>query len=389
MTPRTSHLTLEELPGPTRGWRRSWVAAWFTGCCAALSCSSDDADQSFEDIAHRLDAIDPQGTRTGSCLFLVQGDSSGVTFKVEQVTLDNSDQVQATGCMLTIVQVDDNPYWMSGDKLDVELRTSDFDGDPIRHSIGTVEDKVHAGKHVLRVFEKDHADSVRPIFDGELEVRDVSVTGGKVVVTKNGQGLIKDMASQPSARSSSATTDNLIVNGDAEAAPGSQDGNPVNTPGWTVTGQATALAYGTGAYPATGDPGPEDRGLNFLCGGPSDARSTFSQTLDLSSYAQVVDSGAVTFTLSAYLGGYSSQDDSAALAITFKDGSGTPVGGPASIGPVLAAERGNQTALLARDTTGAVPPQTRSVDVELVMTRTSGSANDGYADNLQLVLSGI
>jgi len=37
----------------------------------------------------------------------------------------------------------------------------------------------------------------------------------------------------------------------------------------------------------------------------------------------------------------------------------------------------------------AVPAQTRSVGVELMMTRTSGSANDSYADNLQLVLSGI
>jgi hypothetical protein len=34
----------------------------------------------------------------------------------------------------------------------------------------------------------------------------------------------------------------------------------------------------------------------------------------------------------------------------------------------------------------AVPPGTRQVEIKVVMTRTDGAYNDGYADNLSLVL---
>ena len=55
---------------------------------------------------------------------------------------------------------------------------------------------------------------------------------------------------------------NVIVNGDAEAAVGSVDALPVTTPGWTVTGEATAMQYGQAGYPASTDPG------RVVSGGP-------------------------------------------------------------------------------------------------------------------------
>jgi hypothetical protein len=188
---------------------------------------------------------------------------------------------------------------------------------------------------------------------------------------------------------STASTGNLIVNGDAEAAVGSTDGQPVATPGWTITGNATAITWGaSGGYPITTDPGPSDRGKNFLAGGPSDELSTLSQTISLASYGNAFAGGSVTFALSAYLGGFSSQEDNAVLALSFRNAGGAEIS-TTSIGPVTAAERVDATGLLLRKTTGAVPPAARSVVVTLTMTRLEGSANDGYADNLSLVLTGI
>jgi hypothetical protein len=181
------------------------------------------------------------------------------------------------------------------------------------------------------------------------------------------------------------------VNGDAESGTGSSDGSVVvsSIPGWTTTGEANVVQYGaSGGYPASTDPGPSDRATNFFAGGPNDATSTFTQTIDLSAYATQIDSGAIGYLLSAYLGGYSTQDDNASLAITFfgAGDAGTALG-TGSIGPVLAADRGSVTGLFSRTGTGSVPVGTRSVQVVLTMTRVEGTANDGYADDLSLRLT--
>jgi hypothetical protein len=164
----------------------------------------------------------------------------------------------------------------------------------------------------------------------------------------------------------------LIINGDAEAAAGSPDGNPVATPSWTVGGEATALQYGaSGGYPQATDPGPANRGNNLFAGGANDATSTLTQTI----------------SLSAYLGGFEGQEDNAVLSVSFQNG--TTEVGTGHVGPVTAADRGSVTGLLARTATGAVPAGTRSAVVTLTATRLEGTANDGYADNLSLALTGI
>lgn len=184
------------------------------------------------------------------------------------------------------------------------------------------------------------------------------------------------------------TTANLIVNGDAEAAAGSPDGTPVETPDWTSTGEATALQYGAPSFPAATDPGPSDRGMNLFAGGIDDAMSALTQTVDVSAYATTIDGGKVTYDLSGWLGGFEDQEDAAVLAVTFEDASGSALGGD-SIGPVTAEDRNSATALLSEQSMGAVPAGTRSVEVVLSMTRTDGTNNDGYADDLSLTLSGV
>jgi hypothetical protein len=193
----------------------------------------------------------------------------------------------------------------------------------------------------------------------------------------------------PGAAPPSGTSANLIVNGDAETAAGSMDGTPVATPGWTVTGEATAIQYGaSGGYPASTDPGPPNRGMNFFAGGEDDMMSSLAQTVDVTQYASAIDGGAVTYSLSGWLGGYSDQGDNATLTITFEDATGTALG-TATIGPVLATDRNDTTELLERDATGAVPKTTRTLQVTLSMVRTDGAANDGYADDLSFILDGV
>jgi hypothetical protein len=190
------------------------------------------------------------------------------------------------------------------------------------------------------------------------------------------------------AGGASIHTANLIVNGDAEAAIGSTDGQPVTTPGWTVTFEATAMQYGQAGYPDTTDPGPADRGNNLFIGGANykDAVSTLSQTVDVSADATVIDTGTVKMTLSGYFGGYTDQGDNAVLSATFQNAGDTAIGTVVNVGGVTPGDRSNTTGLLSRTIQATVPTGTRKIALVLTMTRTDGTANDGYADNLSLVL---
>jgi hypothetical protein len=183
---------------------------------------------------------------------------------------------------------------------------------------------------------------------------------------------------------------NLIVNGDAEAGIGSADGTTiVPSPGWSTVGNFNTVQWGIGGgFPALSDAGPADRGDNFFAGGPDNDASSGTQTVDLSGEALVIDSGIATFVLDGYLGGFAAQEDNAVLRVNFLDSS-LGVLGTAAIGPVSAADRANLTALLFRSASGSVPVGTRFVDIALNMTRTEGAYNDGYADNLSLVLSAV
>ncbi|MFJ2577360.1 alkaline phosphatase family protein [Kitasatospora aureofaciens] len=184
---------------------------------------------------------------------------------------------------------------------------------------------------------------------------------------------------------------NLIVNGDAECGNPSTSGyDGVTLPGWQVSGVPTAVAYGApGGFPSAATPGPALRGNAFFSGGPV-GDSALTQSADVSSAAGQIDGGAVTWNLAGRLGGWSGENSTATLAVTFKDASGTALG-TGRIGPVTAADRGSATALLQRTATGTVPAGTRSIAIGLTLTRdparSGGQYNDAYADGLSLTLS--
>jgi hypothetical protein len=181
---------------------------------------------------------------------------------------------------------------------------------------------------------------------------------------------------------------NLVVNGNAEAGKGAPDASSTARPipNWTATGNFTPARYGgSGGLPAKTDPGPPNRGKNFFSGGPSNPSSSAEQTIDVTAGSSQIDAGGVTFRLSAYLGGYSGQEDNAVVRATFIDGHHRRLGA-ASVGPVTAGDRSNITRLLQRGATGTIPAKTRSIDVRIVATRYSGSYNDGYSDDISLIL---
>ncbi|MES2165401.1 MAG: PEP-CTERM sorting domain-containing protein [Pseudomonadota bacterium] len=171
---------------------------------------------------------------------------------------------------------------------------------------------------------------------------------------------------------------NLIANGNAESG---------NTLGWNTSSAFTVVQYGaSGGFPFPADPGPSDRGTYFFAGGDSNSLSSASQTIDLSSLSAAINTGASRYDLSAWLGGYASQNDNAKLTATFFGSGGTALT-RVSLGPVSNSERGNQTGLLLRDKQGYIPVGALTVGISLVMAREAGSYNDGYADNLSFAVA--
>ena len=195
---------------------------------------------------------------------------------------------------------------------------------------------------------------------------------------------------------------NLISNPGAELGSSLGDGY-TQLADWTVVSGPpgsdgfTGVPWGQpGGFPTLGDPGPEPasaRGTYFFAGGANSAYSSARQlvTGSTSAVQAAIDVGTLTFDLKGWLGGYTGsgdfQEDNAVLSIDFLSARSSILG-TAEIGPVSDADRGSQTGLLFRQETGLVPPGTRTIHVKLTMTRLNGTYNDGYADNLSLILHG-
>lgn len=116
------------------------------------------------------------------------------------------------------------------------------------------------------------------------------------------------------------------------------------------------------------------------------AVSVMSQFIDLSSYAQAISSGNVSLDLSAWLGGYGNQDDSAAVSVTFLNYNKQSIGSPVNIGPILAADRNYITSLLFCESFSMVPINTVFITVTVTFIRYAGKDCDGYVDNISVQL---
>lgn len=181
---------------------------------------------------------------------------------------------------------------------------------------------------------------------------------------------------------------NVVANPGAELGACSFDGYAVQpVPGWTTTSSFTAVQYSGVGLPSPSDPGPVDRGSCLFAGGPDTTYATASQWIDVAAAAPLIDAGVLPFSLSAYLGGFEAQRDDATVSVTFLRGEA--VLGVAVVGPVTAADRGDQTGLWLRSTSGVVPAGTRAVRVTIEATRREdppATYDDGIVDEVRLVL---
>jgi len=200
--------------------------------------------------------------------------------------------------------------------------------------------------------------------------------------------LAATAGSAPGGAARIAFGQNLVVNGNAEAGPGSpNDGAKLMPiPGWKRMGTFTVIQYGgSGGFPDKNSPGPSNRGKNFFAGGPGSPKdqTSASQLIDVSTLSAGLKSGKAKFSFSAYIGGFASQADYGYVTAAFLDSNGKRVGS-AKLGPVTTKDRKSVTGLYSRSTSGRVPALTRKVIVEMVSVRKEGSFHDGYFDNIEL-----
>jgi hypothetical protein len=256
---------------------------------------------------------------------------------------------------------------------------------------GGLSDGSHSGGHPLQrtipfIVAGPLATTVLP--QAHPRQTDVAATvltyfGAPIPSNYDGHAVGLEAAAQPPA----ALGQNLVFNGDAEFSRGfTSNGAQQYAAGWDAPGPngVTLIDYTAGnGFPSPSDPGPPDRGSNFFSGGLNDV-SMMTQRIDVSNLAGAIDAGNLDFELSAWLGGYLSQNDTAMVVARFLDGSNSEVG-MAQLAAITAAERGNATKLLFRDQLGDLPSLTRYVEIQLTATRATGE-NDGYADNISFIL---
>ena len=188
------------------------------------------------------------------------------------------------------------------------------------------------------------------------------------------------------ATASAALDVNVVMDGGGEGIAAHPTDQRV-PPTWTARGEFSVRAYGTsGGYPDDGDRDAVGGGDNFFDGGDT-ATASGSQIVDLSDVGDRIAGGTVRATLSAWLGGFLTDGDAATVSAEWLDADRNDLGSSILIGPVTPADRGDQTELQQRSASAAVPPGTRGVRVVIAINRQDGAHDDGYADNVSLVLT--
>jgi uncharacterized protein (TIGR03437 family) len=169
---------------------------------------------------------------------------------------------------------------------------------------------------------------------------------------------------------------NLVANGDAEAGKGVPATSTASyVPSWATSRGASVAPYGGTGWISVSSPSPVDRGVNLFCGGVAGATSSY-QDIDVSPAAPLIDSGQVTYQVSAWLGGIAS-NQSPTLTYTFFDWTDKQVGTTAQLDP--AAHAG--TALVQESHSAILPSGTRRVHIAIAFP-SPGSLADNIAFTL-------
>jgi CshA-type fibril repeat protein len=174
-----------------------------------------------------------------------------------------------------------------------------------------------------------------------------------------------------------ALSGELVHNGGAE------DGD---TSGWT--GDIVYRTYGAGGFPNAvvlplpGTPIP-DAGTQFFSG--IGAASQAYQDIDLTAAASAIDNGVVVADLSAYLGGFTDQEDHGEVIFEFFNASNAVVD-TIVLPAVTKEDRESASGFLHRADTLTLDAGVRSARVTFSAVRSVAPVSDSYVDNISLQL---
>jgi hypothetical protein len=195
------------------------------------------------------------------------------------------------------------------------------------------------------------------------------------------------------------TSGNLIVNPGAEDGQANDANGAVDTiPGWSAPADiniqgagglpmSTVIYYnGFQGVPTADSPGPDDRGEQLFAGGFTEASGIAQGIVIDDSWKTAVSEGRAQVNFGAYLGGTGEEGDYATAIVTFVNANLQELG-RVELEPVTSLERDGITGLLPVTAAANVPPGTYGFAVYLSFVKQDLSYNDGYADNLELILT--
>ncbi len=184
----------------------------------------------------------------------------------------------------------------------------------------------------------------------------------------------------------SATTSNLVINGNAESA---------DLTGWSST---SGLQVGSTTVSGTnGLPNPNSIGDFIFYGGEGDATARATQTISLTDYLADINTGTQPFYAGALLqsrvlfNGRLIISDIARIEFSFRDLGGMVLGSPIIF--VDNAPVSNRTQTFYDwdefSETGFIPSGSRELVIEMTSSRTGVSSTDSYIDNIEFRLTPI
>jgi hypothetical protein len=187
-------------------------------------------------------------------------------------------------------------------------------------------------------------------------------------------------AAEPLQRS-----ENLVANPGAETVVGETE-----IPGWgVIEGMATPRIFfydDNPDNPSPTGPGPQERGFHLFAGGADGELSGMRQFIELDgSMLEASLQNRLKFSFGAFLGGKLLEQEHASVSLTFLDPN-EQVLERIELPAITEREREGQTGLFPVAMSDYVPAGTRLILVEVIFRGFEGGFNDGYVDNLELVL---